>query len=121
MKNLKNSLFYIVIIGGFSSLMYWIIIHGKNLEIGKKIISISSGETHWNAFKTSMTHNLQHPLAILLAQIITAWCILAAVIAIVKAGSLTSSFYVILLAIGYVVIMLKVVRLNKQLLTIFNY
>lgn len=41
---------------------------------------------------------------------ITAWCILAAVIAIVKAGSFASSLYVILLAIGYVVVMLKIVR-----------
>ncbi len=71
MKNYKNTLFYIIIIGGFSSLMYFIILHGKNLQIGKKIISISSGETHWNAFVSSMTHNIKHPLAILLAQIIT--------------------------------------------------
>ena len=41
---------------------------------------------------------------------ITAWCILAAVIAIVKAGSFVSSLYVIGLAIGYVVIMLFVVK-----------
>lgn len=41
---------------------------------------------------------------------ITAWCILAAVIAIVKAGSLTSSFFVIFLAIVYVLVMLKIVR-----------
>ena len=41
---------------------------------------------------------------------ITAWCILAAVIAIVKAGSLLSSLYIILLAIGYVLLMLHVVR-----------
>jgi len=41
---------------------------------------------------------------------ITAWCILAAVIAIVKAGSFTSSIYVILMAIGYVFIMIKIVR-----------
>jgi Kef-type K+ transport system membrane component KefB len=41
---------------------------------------------------------------------VTAWCILAAVIAIVKAGSFTSSLYVIGLAILYVVLMLKVVR-----------
>lgn len=41
---------------------------------------------------------------------ITAWCILAAVIAIVKAGSVTSSLYVILMAVAYVVIMLKVIR-----------
>lgn len=41
---------------------------------------------------------------------ITAWCILAAVIAIVNAGSLVSSLYVIGLAIGYVFIMLNVVK-----------
>jgi Kef-type K+ transport system membrane component KefB len=41
---------------------------------------------------------------------ITAWCILAAVIAIVKAGSFGSSLYIILLAVVYVVLMIKVVR-----------
>jgi Kef-type K+ transport system membrane component KefB len=41
---------------------------------------------------------------------ITAWCILAIVIAIVKAGSVVSSLYVIALSIGYVFLMLKVVR-----------
>jgi Kef-type K+ transport system membrane component KefB len=46
---------------------------------------------------------------------ITAWCILAAVIAIVKAGSVMSAFYIILLALLYVFSMLKVVKpfLNK--------
>lgn len=41
---------------------------------------------------------------------ITAWCILAVVIAIVKAGSFVSALYVIALAIIYVVVMLKLVR-----------
>ncbi len=41
---------------------------------------------------------------------ITAWCLLAAVIAVVKAGSLVSSLYVIALAALYVIAMLKVVR-----------
>lgn len=41
---------------------------------------------------------------------ITAWCILAAVIAIVKAGSFESSLYVILMAIAYVFFMIKIVR-----------
>ena len=41
---------------------------------------------------------------------ITAWCILATVIAIVKAGSFVSSLYVIGMAIAYVFLMLKVVR-----------
>ncbi len=41
---------------------------------------------------------------------ITAWCILAAVIAIVKAGSFTSSVYVIVMAIAYVLLMIKIIR-----------
>jgi Kef-type K+ transport system membrane component KefB len=41
---------------------------------------------------------------------ITAWCILAALIAIVKAGSFVSSFYTILLAIAYVSFMFTLVR-----------
>jgi Kef-type K+ transport system membrane component KefB len=41
---------------------------------------------------------------------ITAWCILAAVIAIVKAGSFVSSLYIIGLAIVYVMVMLFMVK-----------
>jgi len=41
---------------------------------------------------------------------ITAWCILAAVIAIVKAGSFASSIYIILMAAVYVLMMLFVVK-----------
>src|SRR5918993_2604936 len=41
---------------------------------------------------------------------ITAWCILAAVIAIVNAGSFVSAIYIIVLAVLYVLFMLKVVR-----------
>lgn len=41
---------------------------------------------------------------------ISAWCLLAALIAIVKAGSFVSAVYTILLSIIYVVVMLKIVR-----------
>jgi len=41
---------------------------------------------------------------------ITAWCLLAAVIAIVKAGSFVSSLYTIAIAVGYVFVMIKLVR-----------
>lgn len=41
---------------------------------------------------------------------ITAWCLLAAVIAIAKAGTFVSSIYVILFAIIYVVVMFKLVK-----------
>lgn len=52
------------------------------------------------------------PIVITCAAIddITAWCILAAVIAIVKAGSFTSSLYVIVVAIVYVIFMFRVLR-----------
>lgn len=41
---------------------------------------------------------------------ITAWCLLAAVIAVVKAGSLGSAGYTLIFAAAYVVIMLRFVR-----------
>jgi Kef-type K+ transport system membrane component KefB len=41
---------------------------------------------------------------------ITAWCLLAVVIAVVKAGSLVSSLYTVLMAMAYVLVMLRVVR-----------
>lgn len=41
---------------------------------------------------------------------ITAWCILAAVIAIVKAGSLVSALYTVAMAVGYVLVMIYAVR-----------
>lgn len=41
---------------------------------------------------------------------ITAWCILAAIIAIVKAGSMLSALYTMLLALVYVMVMLKLIR-----------
>jgi Kef-type K+ transport system membrane component KefB len=71
MRNFKNSIFYIVTIGGFGALIYWILTKGKFLEKGRAIVPTSSGKTQWSEFLASMQHNLQHPLAILLAQIIT--------------------------------------------------
>lgn len=71
MKNLKNALFYFTITGVFTALMYWVVGQGKNLEIGRKIISPNSHNSKWNQFLEGLYHNLEHPLAILLAQIIT--------------------------------------------------
>jgi Kef-type K+ transport system membrane component KefB len=70
MKNIKNSFFYLTIIGGFSGLIYWIILKGKILETGRNIIPHHIENGYWNDFKSSMISNLEHPLAILLAQII---------------------------------------------------
>lgn len=71
MKRHKNSIFYIVITGGFSVLIYWILSKGKFLENGREIVVVATKENQWTQFLTSMSHNLQHPLAILLGQIIT--------------------------------------------------
>ncbi|MGX1754725.1 cation:proton antiporter [Sphingobacterium sp. NPDC055346] len=70
MKNLKSSFFYIVIIGGFSLLIYWIINHGSFMEEGRHVENMGSNLSNWEEFLSSMLHNLQHPLAILLVQII---------------------------------------------------
>ncbi len=52
---------------------------------------------------------------------ITAWCILAAVIALVKSGSSISALYTIGLAIIYVLVMLKVIRpFLERLSTVYN-
>ncbi|CAM3970733.1 cation:proton antiporter [Flavobacterium sinopsychrotolerans] len=71
MRSIKNSFFYLIIIGVSSALMYWIILKGKMLEVGQNIVSHQKENGHWNDFITAMSHNLQHPLAILLAQIVT--------------------------------------------------
>ncbi len=71
MKNYKNSIFYVVITGGFTCLIYWIATKGKELEAGKLLQIPVNESDHWVDFMASLKLNLHHPLAILLAQIIT--------------------------------------------------
>ncbi|WP_018341815.1 cation:proton antiporter [Cytophaga aurantiaca] len=71
MKKIKNSIFYVSVISIFSVLMYWTVILGAALEKDRNIIIPQSGKSQFEEFLTAMLHNLQHPLAILLAQIIT--------------------------------------------------
>ena len=71
MKNNKNTIFYLVVIGGFTAFIYWMLSKGKSLEIGRNYLRPVTENGHWNDFSASLTQNLQHPLAILLAQIIT--------------------------------------------------
>ena len=52
-------------------MMYRIVEQGKLLEVGRKIVSPSSNDSQWVQFLSSLFHNLQHPLALLLFQIIT--------------------------------------------------
>jgi len=71
MKNIKNALFYVGITGGFTALMFWIVSKGKFLEVGRNVVEKSSTDTLFMQFYKSLIHNLEHPLAILLLQIIT--------------------------------------------------
>ena len=71
MRNFKNTIFYFVVTGGFTALMYWIVSKGKFLETGRNIIKPIAKDTLLEQFISSIKHNLQHPLAILLLQIIT--------------------------------------------------
>jgi Kef-type K+ transport system membrane component KefB len=70
MKKFRNLIFYVFIIGGFSAVMYWIVLLGEQLETGRNISSPESDKTQWQEFILSLLYNLQHPLAILLAQIV---------------------------------------------------
>lgn len=73
MRNLKNLLFYVLTIGGFSALIFAIITWGQVWEAGKvtkPMHPVSSAST-WDQFIQTAFHNLTHPLAILLLQIIT--------------------------------------------------
>jgi Kef-type K+ transport system membrane component KefB len=71
MRNHKITLFYLVVTGIFSALIFWILGLGKGLETHKKILNPVIEKGHWNDFIDSMSLNLHHPLAILLAQIVT--------------------------------------------------
>jgi len=51
--------------------MYWVVLLGSKLEQGRNIVINESGKSQWQNFLDTLAHNLDHPLAILLAQIIT--------------------------------------------------
>ena len=64
-------MFYIGVTGGFTALIVWILSKGKALEIGRDVVVKSSKDSLFNQFLDSLIHNLKHPLAILLLQIVT--------------------------------------------------
>jgi Kef-type K+ transport system membrane component KefB len=67
----KNIIFYITTITVFSCLMYFFIVKGQTLEIKENIVVKTSGGSTWDNFLESFKTNLHHPLALLLAQIVT--------------------------------------------------
>src|SRR5688572_17082052 len=71
MKKFKNSFFYIGITGGFTILICWLLSIGKKLEQSRTISIPTSEKSEWQEFTEVFAHNLQHPLAMLLVQILT--------------------------------------------------
>ncbi|WP_300660673.1 cation:proton antiporter [Fluviicola sp.] len=72
MRNLKNLLFYILTIGGFATLIFGVIASGGALEKGKvTTFKPEVTASTWQQFTETYYHNLTHPLAILLLQIVT--------------------------------------------------
>lgn len=71
MLNFKKSVFYFVLVSFFSTIIYWYLTIGVALEKGRNIIQPESKKSNFMEFIDSMIHNLTHPLAILLAQIVT--------------------------------------------------
>lgn len=71
MKKYKNSFFYIGVTSGCLALMYWIVLLGEKLEQGRNIVLPGQEKSQWREFVDSMLHNLEHPLALLLAQIVS--------------------------------------------------
>jgi len=70
LNKFRNVFFYVVIIGSFSTLIYWIDFMGSQQEIASKIIQPTSEKSAWLEFAHSLILNVTHPLAILLAQIV---------------------------------------------------
>jgi Kef-type K+ transport system membrane component KefB len=73
MKPIKNSLFYIIIIGGFLMLMYLVVQKGQPLEASKASIAapVENTSSALSQITETLHHNITHPLGILLLQIIT--------------------------------------------------
>ena len=71
MKKLRNTLFYLVIMGIFAALILLIIYWGKDLELGRDVlVKVSTGSPFQN-FKSFIIENLNHSIGLLILQIIT--------------------------------------------------
>ena len=72
MKKIKNIIFYVTIIGGFTFLMYMIVKWGEPQELLKvKNTAIIPASNSIDQIKSALHHNFTNPLAILILQIIT--------------------------------------------------
>ena len=71
MRSFKNILVYIGVLSVFILLMYLILQAGKTLEIGRNVIEPQLQSSYFTQFLQSLSTNLAHPVALILAQIVT--------------------------------------------------
>ena len=72
LKGWKNILYYFLLIGGSIGGVFYVIKQGIKLQdASHKLPFINHSLTGWTEFEETAVHNLVHPLAILLLQIIT--------------------------------------------------
>ncbi len=71
MRSFKNILVYIGVLSVFLLLMYLILQAGKTLEIGRNVIEPQLQSSYFTQFLQSLSTNLAHPVALILAQIVT--------------------------------------------------
>jgi Kef-type K+ transport system membrane component KefB len=72
MKRFRNLfLIYALTIGCSSAVIYWIVQIGKVLQTGRNVRIAQNETSHWTEFLNTLSQNFTHPLALLLAQIIT--------------------------------------------------
>ena len=67
----RNIIFYTATITVFSCLMYFFMMEGQTLELKENIVAKTNNGSSWENFRESFLSNLHHPLALLLAQIVT--------------------------------------------------
>ncbi|MET0299568.1 MAG: cation:proton antiporter, partial [Flavitalea sp.] len=71
MKKIKDSIFYVAVIGAFSFLIYWIANAGAKMESAEVVKDAGVAKDLWTGVIESITENFRHPLPLLLAQIVT--------------------------------------------------
>jgi len=71
MRKYKNTIFYVVLIGSLLAVMYWVIHLGTQLQAPELLRGEKNSKGAWQDFIDTLIHSIQHPLAILLAQIVT--------------------------------------------------
>jgi Kef-type K+ transport system membrane component KefB len=70
MKRFKNVLFYIITIGLFSVIIYWLLKLGHNLETGRGVVALSNTTNPFQDFLSSIGSNINHTVSLILLQII---------------------------------------------------